>query len=88
MNRLLVEKKILGYVVVCYFSVYGLWIYGFFNGNFVMEVVYVYSKLMIVDDCVVIIGLVNINDCSMFGDRDLEVVVIIKDNDMMEGKMN
>lgn len=88
MNRLLVEKKIPGYAVARYFSVYGLRTHGSLNGNLVTEVVYVHSKLMIVDDRVAIIGSANINDRSMLGDRDSEVAVIIKDNDMMEGKMN
>lgn len=88
MNRLLVEKKIPGYAVARYFSVYGLRTHGSLNGNLVTEVVYVHSKLMIVDDRVAIIGSANINDRSMLGNRDSEVAVIIKDNDMMEGKMN
>jgi len=88
MNRLLVEKQIPGHAVARYFSVHGLRTHGSLNGNLVTEVVYVHSKLMIVDDRVAIIGSANINDRSMLGDRDSEVAVIIQDNDMMEGKMN
>lgn len=44
---------------------YSLWKYDLIEGNFVIEIVYVYSKIMIVDDWVVIIGFVNINDWSM-----------------------
>lgn len=42
-----------------------------------IELVYVYSKLLIVDDDTVIIGSVNINDRSFFGDRDSEIVVMV-----------
>ena len=37
------------------------------------EIVYVHSKLMIVDDKYTIIGSANINDRSQMGDRDSEV---------------
>ena len=39
------------------------------------EIVYVHSKLMIVDDSVVIMGSANINDRSMNGNRDSEIGV-------------
>ena len=87
MNRLK-EKGIPSEAIPNYFSVYGLRRHGSLNGNLVTEIVYVHSKLMIVDDRVAIIGSANINDRSMLGDRDSEVAVIIQDNEMMEGKMN
>lgn len=87
MNRLK-EKGIPSEAIPNYFSVYGLRTHGSLNGNRVTEIVYVHSKLMIVDDRVSIIGSANINDRSMLGDRDSEVAVIIQDNEMMEGKMN
>ena len=34
------------------------------------EIIYVHSKLMIVDDTATMIGSANINDRSMMGDRD------------------
>lgn len=80
--------------VVCkYFSVYGLRQYGTReNGNPMTEIIYVHSKVMIVDDRQAIIGSANINDRSMRGYRDSEVCVLIKDNDMtpvrMGGKEN
>lgn len=40
----------------------------------VTELVYVHSKLMIVDDRLVICGSANINDRSLLGDRDSEVI--------------
>lgn len=36
----------------------------------VTEIIYIHSKLMIVDDKYVIIGSANINDRSLLGDRD------------------
>ena len=41
--------------------------------------VYVHSKLMIVDDDTVIIGSANINDRSMNGTRDSEIAVMVED---------
>ena len=40
------------------------------------EIIYVHSKLMIVDDEVVLCGSANINDRSLLGDRDSEIAVI------------
>lgn len=37
--------------------------------------IYVHSKLMIVDDSFVLIGSANINDRSLLGDRDSEIAV-------------
>jgi phospholipase D1/2 len=54
--------------------------YDFFkSGNPVTEMIYVHSKLMIVDDRIVIIGSANINDRSLVGNRDSELGVIIED---------
>jgi phospholipase D1/2 len=41
------------------------------------EIIYVHSKLMIVDDKYVIIGSANINDRSLNGDRDSEIACLI-----------
>ena len=71
-----------------YFSVYSLRKYDLIEGNLFTEIVYVHSKIMIVDDRVAIIGSANINDRSMLGERDSEVAVIIEDLDMLDGKMN
>ena len=87
MNRLR-EKRIPARAIPRFFSIYGLRTHGSLNGNLVTEIVYVHSKLMIVDDRLAIIGSANINDRSMLGVRDSEVAVIIEDNDMMKGKMN
>ena len=43
----------------------------------VTEIVYVHSKLIIVDDRVMLIGSANINDRSLLGTRDSEIGVIV-----------
>ncbi|CAM6001983.1 unnamed protein product [Sphagnum balticum] len=40
------------------------------NGMPVTEILYVHSKLMIVDDSIVLVGSANINDRSLKGTRD------------------
>ena len=71
-----------------YVGVYGLRTHDMLNDELVTELIYVHSKLMIVDDRLTIIGSANINDRSMLGYRDSEVDVIIEDKDMIEGQMN
>ena len=71
-----------------YVSVYSLRTFDQIGSDFVTEIVYVHSKIMIVDDRKAIIGSANINDRSMMGDRDSEVAVVIEDLDMIDGKMN
>ena len=44
----------------------------------VTELIYIHSKLMIVDDTKVLIGSANINDRSMLGSRDSEYAVVVK----------
>lgn len=44
----------------------------------VTELIYVHSKLLIVDDHLVICGSANINDRSMLGKRDSEIAVIVE----------
>lgn len=41
------------------------------------EIVYVHSKMMIIDDRIVIMGSANINDRSMNGNRDSEIGVCL-----------
>ena len=49
------------------------------NGIPKTELIYIHSKLMIVDDCYVICGSANINDRSMKGPRDSEFCALIKE---------
>ena len=71
-----------------YFSVFSLRKYDLIGEHYVTEIVYVHSKIMIVDDRKAIIGSANINDRSMLGDRDSEVAVMIEDLDFVDGQMN
>lgn len=51
------------------------------SGGWATEIVYVHSKIMVVDDRVVIIGSANINDRSQYGDRDSEVALLVSGGD-------
>lgn len=48
-----------------------------YNNLPISEMIYIHSKIMIVDDTHMIIGSANINDRSMLGSRDHEVGVVI-----------
>lgn len=56
--------------------------------DFVTEQLYIHSKLMIVDDRIIIIGSANLNDRSQVGFRDSEIAIVIEDSDMIPSKMN
>ncbi|KAI8604037.1 hypothetical protein EDD21DRAFT_333733 [Dissophora ornata] len=56
--------------------------------DFVTEQLYIHSKLMIVDDRIIICGSANINDRSQLGFRDSEIAIIIEDTDMISTRMN
>uniref|UniRef100_A0A8C2CXW0 Phospholipase n=1 Tax=Cyprinus carpio TaxID=7962 RepID=A0A8C2CXW0_CYPCA len=58
------------------------------DGRLVTELIYVHSKLMIVDDCTVIIGSANINDRSMLGKRDSEMAVVVEDTEFQPSVMD
>ncbi|KAI9464976.1 phospholipase D [Lactarius psammicola] len=51
------------------------------------ELVYIHGKVCIVDDRLVIIGSANINERSQRGDRDSELAAVIRDTDLIDGKM-
>ncbi|KAG8962140.1 hypothetical protein FRC03_004555 [Tulasnella sp. 419] len=55
---------------------------------FVTELLYIHSKLMIVDDRRVIMGSANINDRSQKGDGDSEIALVVEDTDMIETTMD
>ncbi len=57
-------------------------------GKLVHGIIYVHSKLMIVDDKYVICGSANINDRSMLGSRDSEVAAVIKDEEFINSTLN
>ena len=66
---------------------------------FTNTVIYVHNKIVIIDDKTVIIGSANINERSMFGDRDSDLVAMIEEKQeftnmksktkfIMDGKIN
>ncbi|CAG9820118.1 unnamed protein product [Phaedon cochleariae] len=71
-----------------YITFYGLRTHSKLNQEPITELIYVHSKLMIVDDKLVICGSANINDRSMIGKRDSEVAVLIEDESFDDGVMN
>ncbi|KAJ3657730.1 hypothetical protein Zmor_009514 [Zophobas morio] len=71
-----------------YISFYGLRNHSTLNCEPITELVYVHSKLMIVDDKIVICGSANINDRSLIGKRDSEIAVLIEDEAFDDGVMN
>nr|XP_003701686.1 PREDICTED: phospholipase D2-like [Megachile rotundata]XP_012136910.1 PREDICTED: phospholipase D2-like [Megachile rotundata] len=71
-----------------YITFHGLRTHAILNGALVTELIYVHSKLLIVDDNTVICGSANINDRSMVATRDSEIAVIIHDQEFEDGRMN
>ncbi|KAJ4294820.1 hypothetical protein N0V88_005054 [Collariella sp. IMI 366227] len=55
---------------------------------FVMEQLYVHSKLLIADDLLVICGSANLNDRSQLGNHDSEIAVVIQDPTPVSSTMN
>ena len=80
--------KIMGHHWIDYIGFYSLRNHGIVNNVPKTEIVYIHSKLMIVDDTKVLIGSANINDRSMLGDRDSEFAVIIKEKKELINKIN
>ncbi|XP_041354686.1 phospholipase D1-like [Gigantopelta aegis] len=62
------------YVIFC-----GLRTHSELAGKPITELIYVHSKMMIVDDDTVIIGSANINDRSLLGKRDSEIAILVED---------
>ena len=62
-----------------YISFFSLRNHGIINNRPKTEIIYIHSKLLIVDDTQVLIGSANINDRSMIGDRDSEFGVVIEE---------
>ena len=62
-----------------FISFFSLRNHALVNGIPRTELIYIHSKLMIVDDCYVICGSANINDRSMKGPRDSEFCALIKE---------
>ncbi|XP_071779656.1 phospholipase D1 [Centroberyx gerrardi] len=71
-----------------YISFCGLRTHADLDGRLATELIYVHSKLLIVDDRTVIIGSANINDRSMLGKRDSEMAVVVEDTETVTGVMD
>ena len=71
-----------------YIGFYSLRNHGIVNGIPKTEIIYIHSKLMIVDDLYVICGSANINDRSMKGSRDSEFASLIKERRIELTTMN
>lgn len=54
----------------------------------VTELIYIHTKIIIVDDDIVLCGSANINDRSQEGDRDSELAVIFTNGYKTKAKMN
>ncbi|XP_062108661.1 phospholipase D zeta 1 isoform X1 [Humulus lupulus] len=82
-------SNILGTKTHDYISFYGLRAYGnlFDGGPLASSQIYVHSKIMIVDDCITLIGSANINDRSLLGSRDSEIGVLIEDKELVNSYM-
>jgi len=70
-----------------YVSFCGLRQHDELNGVPITEIIYVHSKMLIVDDRITIIGSANVNDRSMAGDRDSEVAIIVEDTQFVDSTM-
>ena len=71
-----------------YIGFYSLRGHAMVNGEPRTELIYIHSKLMIVDDKTVILGSANINDRSMLGNRDSEYAVMINESAKLNTKMD
>nr|XP_015218822.1 PREDICTED: phospholipase D1-like isoform X2 [Lepisosteus oculatus] len=84
----IIEKLKLADCWINYISFCGLRTHADLDGKLVTELIYVHSKLMIVDDNTVIIGSANINDRSMLGKRDSEMAVVVEDTEFLHSVMD
>jgi phospholipase D1/2 len=71
-----------------YITFHGMRNWSVLMGKLVQEIIYVHSKLMIVDDKYVICGSANINDRSLLGKRDSEIAALVKDQEFFESTLN
>ena len=71
-----------------YITFHGMRNHAVLMSKLVQEIIYVHSKLMIIDDKHVICGSANINDRSLLGDRDSELAAVITDTEFINSKFN
>jgi len=60
-----------------YIHFFSLRTHSIINNEPVTELIYVHSKIMLIDDEIALIGSANINDRSLLGNRDSEIAVMI-----------
>ena len=68
-------------------KIYGLRNHDEIKGRPVTELIYIHSKLIIVDDHYALLGSANINDRSLLGNRDSELAMFFEDSEKIEGKI-
>ena len=81
-------EKIMGDKWKEYIGFYSLRGHALVNNVPSTELIYIHSKLMIVDDISVILGSANINDRSMLGSRDSEFAVLINESKRLDSIMD
>jgi len=81
-------NKLLGKDFEKYIFFYSLRNHGSIKDIPVTEMIYIHSKLMIIDDEKVLIGSANINDRSMLGTRDSEFALIIEEQNKIDSIMD
>eukprot|EP01017_Pseudomicrothorax_dubius_P016275 TRINITY_DN1847_c0_g1_i1.p1 TRINITY_DN1847_c0_g1~~TRINITY_DN1847_c0_g1_i1.p1 ORF type:complete len:340 (-),score=72.91 TRINITY_DN1847_c0_g1_i1:82-1101(-) len=54
----------------------------------VTEMIYIHSKLLIVDDEIAVCGSANLNDRSMDGARDSELCIVVEDDEKVASRLN
>ncbi|XP_071212266.1 phospholipase D1-like [Salvelinus alpinus] len=81
--KCVMEACWINYILFC-----GLRTHADLDDRLVTELIYVHSKLLIVNNRTIIIGSANINDRSMLGKRDSEMEVVVEDADMVMAVMD
>ncbi|CAF4879507.1 unnamed protein product [Rotaria sp. Silwood1] len=85
---MLLDFEFLGIPPNDYISFFGMRTHDILMGRLVTEIIYVHSKLMIIDDRMAICGSANINDRSLLGQRDSEFCIVINDREEEQGRFN
>ena len=88
MSLLELLYKKMGEDVEKYIYFFSLRNHGIISGVPVTELIYIHSKLLIIDDEKVLMGSANINDRSMKGNRDSEFAVIMEEKKNTESIMD
>ena len=77
--KAILDKREMGEEWRKYLTVLNLRNYGRTATTVMTEMIYVHSKLLIVDDAVAVIGSANINDRSLNGNGDTELAAVVAD---------